>query len=209
MNKSTSKGARLQKFLPTFLIILAAVLFEVFNFTTTEFALTDMIGELGLNFSNVWSLPLATILAIGFCMVDFAGIACIFAPQQGRSQSKEIWLYGAWFLASLMNAVLTWWAVSSMVLQHQGVGVLSRESVIKIVPILAATVMWTIRFFSIGALAVFTDELIHQGETISRSTVPSSTTIEEQPSWFKKTWARLKQSLSGRVQKAFNRTHFK
>ncbi len=44
----------------------------MFNCSTTEYALTDLLGD--LDFLNVrW----ATILAIAFCGIDFAGIAVV------------------------------------------------------------------------------------------------------------------------------------
>ncbi|OQY30909.1 MAG: hypothetical protein B6243_09370, partial [Anaerolineaceae bacterium 4572_5.2] len=86
------------------LIITALLAFEVFNYSSTDFALSDLLGE--LRFLGVrWS----TILAIAFCGVDFAGIARLFTPEQGAEEPMEIWyLFGAWLLAATMNAMLTW-----------------------------------------------------------------------------------------------------
>lgn len=207
MNTTTSKGARLQNFLPVLLIGLAAVLFEVFNFTTTELALTDMIGDLRFNFSNLWGLRLATILTIAFCLVDFAGIARIFTPRQGKDEPKEILLlYAAWFLATLMNAFLTWWAVSSMVIQHQGVGVLAKESAIKIVPIFAAILVWTLRFLIIGNISVFANKAIHQKKASVKTINTSADSTTKKTSWFeelKAKWNRPRRS-SRPTQKTFN-----
>ena len=52
-------------------ILLGALLaFEVFNYSTTDFALRDVLGD--LRFAGIhWS----TILSIAFCGIDFAGIA--------------------------------------------------------------------------------------------------------------------------------------
>jgi hypothetical protein len=61
-----------------FLIIGALLAFELFNYSTTDYALNDFLG--GLTFLGVrW----ATILAIAFCGIDFAGIARLFTPEQG------------------------------------------------------------------------------------------------------------------------------
>ena len=67
-------------------MILGALLaFEVFNFSTTQYALHDMLGD--LSFAGMkWS----TILAIAFCGIDFAGIARIFTPEQGRDEPAEV-----------------------------------------------------------------------------------------------------------------------
>ena len=52
-------------------ILLGALLaFEVFNYSTTDFALHDVLGD--LRFAGLrWS----TILSLAFCGIDFAGIA--------------------------------------------------------------------------------------------------------------------------------------
>ncbi|RPH55526.1 MAG: hypothetical protein EHM81_14500, partial [Chloroflexi bacterium] len=91
------------------LIMLGALLaFEIFNYSTTDYALRDVLGD--LSFASVrW----ATILSIAFCGIDFAGIARLFTPEQGRDEPAEVWyLFGAWVLAAAMNAILTWWGVS-------------------------------------------------------------------------------------------------
>ncbi len=64
------------------MIIGALLAFEVFNFSTTEFALNDVLGE--LKFAG---LRWATILSIAFCGIDFAGIARIFTPEQGAGRT--------------------------------------------------------------------------------------------------------------------------
>ncbi len=96
------------------IIILALLAFELFNYSTTDFALDDLLGD--LNFAGLrWS----TILALAFCGIDFAGIARLFTPEQGADEPAEVWyLFGAWLLAATMNAMLTWWGVSIAILQQ-------------------------------------------------------------------------------------------
>ncbi|MCJ7735412.1 MAG: hypothetical protein MUP11_12810, partial [Anaerolineales bacterium] len=50
------------------LIIIALLAFEIFNYSTTDFALTDLLGNL-----RFWGVRWSTILAIAFCGIDFAG----------------------------------------------------------------------------------------------------------------------------------------
>ena len=70
------------------LIIGALIAFEIFNFSTTDFALTDLLGD--LQFAGMrWS----TILALAFCGMDFAGIARIFTPEQGSDEPAEVWYF--------------------------------------------------------------------------------------------------------------------
>jgi len=100
-------------------IILSALLaFEIFNFSSTSFALHDIMGDLSSG-----PFQWATILAIAFCGIDFAGIARIFTPEQGRDEPAEVWyLFAAWFLAAAFNAALTWWGVSVAILKHNAEG---------------------------------------------------------------------------------------
>src|SRR5512136_3438167 len=101
------------------ILLLAWFAFEAFNYSTTDFALTDMLGA-NLNFLGIrW----ATILSIAFCGIDFAGIARLFTPEQGSDEPAEVWyLFGAWILAAAMNATLTWWGVSVAIANHTSLG---------------------------------------------------------------------------------------
>ena len=68
------------------ILFTALMAFEVFNFSTTQFALLDMLGD--LKFAGMrW----ATVLAVAFCGIDFAGIARIFTPEQGRDEPAEVY----------------------------------------------------------------------------------------------------------------------
>src|SRR5687767_7809893 len=115
------------------MIIGALLAFEVFNFSTTQFALRDVLGD--LTFAGFrW----ATILAVAFCGIDFAGIARIFTPEKGRDEPAEVWyLFAAWFLAAAFNAILTWWGVSVAILQHSAEGgvLLGQTAMMKFVPV--------------------------------------------------------------------------
>ncbi len=135
-----------------FIIILGLAAFETFNFSTTEFALGDLLG--GLSFAGVrW----ATILALAFCSIDFAGIARLMTPEEEAGQPTEIWyLMGAWFLGATMNATLTWWSVSLALLEHNGLGneILGRDALLSGVPIFIAGLVWLIRVLLIGTLTL-------------------------------------------------------
>ena len=142
------------------LIIGALLAFELFNYSTTEYALNDLLG--GLSFSSIrW----ATILAIAFCGIDFAGIARLFTPEKGAGEPKEVWyLFGAWLLAATMNAILTWWGVAIAILGHESLGgsVVSRDMMIKIVPVFVAIMVWVIRVLIIGSFSVNGSRLFSQ-----------------------------------------------
>ena len=142
------------------LIVTALFAFEVFNYSTTNFALSDMLGH--LEFLGVtWS----TILSIAFCGIDFAGIARLFTPEQGQDEPAEVWyLFGAWMLAALMNAILTWWGVSIAILNHQSLGnaVIARETLLKVVPVFVAIMVWLIRVLIIGTISVAGDRIFSQ-----------------------------------------------
>lgn len=156
------------------LIILAGMVgFELFNYSTTEFALGDLLGE-----PRFAGMRWATILALAFCAIDFAGIARLLTPQRGHSDAGEVWyLLGAWFLAATMNAILTWWGVSLALLSHEGLGneILGRDTLLSTVPVFVAVLVWLIRVLMIGTLTLAGARLFTQ-ET--RLTVPASTTID-------------------------------
>jgi hypothetical protein len=133
-------------------IVLALAAFEVFNYGTTQFALADLLGDL-----RFLGIPLATVLALAFCGMDFGGLARIFTPQEQKADRLETWyLLAAWFLAGGMNAVLTWWSVSLAALTQPrlGNGILTREQVISLVPVFVAAIVWLIRILLIGTLAM-------------------------------------------------------
>jgi len=132
-------------------LAVALIAFEIFNFDTTKFALHNLLGD--IKFAGVlW----ASILAIAFCAIDFAGLVRIFTPQKGFDESKAVlFMTGAWFLGTIANSIMTWWAVSVTLLSHEfGNEVLSREMLLRYVPIFVAMLVWLTRILFIGAFSV-------------------------------------------------------
>jgi hypothetical protein len=134
------------------LFLLALFAFEIFNFDTTRFALDNFLG--GAAFASVrW----ATVLAIAFCAIDFAGLVRFFLPEEeGAATPAGVWyLMGAWLLGATMNALMTWWAVSLTLLNHDlGNEVLSRQQLLEVVPVFVAVLVWLTRILFIGAFTV-------------------------------------------------------
>jgi hypothetical protein len=157
-NRSFNRGAAWG-----LMIIGALLAFEVFNFSTTQFALHDMLGD--LTFAG---LRWATILAIAFCGIDFAGIARIFTPEQGRDEPAEVYyLFGAWLLAAGFNATLTWWGVSVAISHNsnlQNSSVMSAETLTTAVPIFVAAMVWLVRVLIIGTFSLAGDRLFTTAE---------------------------------------------
>jgi hypothetical protein len=150
------------------ILILALVAFETFNFSTTQFALNDLLGD--FSFAGIgW----ATILALAFCGIDFAGIARLLTPEQGKREPVEVWyLLAAWFLGATMNAILTWWSVSLALIQHQGLGneILGRAALLNSVPVFIAILVWLIRVLLIGSFTLTGERLFSLGtSTASKS----------------------------------------
>jgi len=143
------------------MILCALLAFEIFNYSTTEFALLDVLGD--LRFAGIrW----ATILALAFCGIDFAGIARLFTPAQGRDEPTEVWyLFGAWLLAASMNAMLTWWGVSVAIASHssQSSGVvIASGTLTRVVPVFVAIMVWLIRVLIIGTFSVAGERIFSQ-----------------------------------------------
>ncbi|HEY9152912.1 MAG TPA: hypothetical protein VIN60_08510 [Anaerolineales bacterium] len=159
MFRDLKRGRRIHRGAAWGLMIICALLaFEIFNYSTTQFALADVLGD--LKFAGIqW----ATILAFAFCGIDFAGIARIFTPQQGRDEPAEVWyLFGAWLLAAGFNATLTWWGVSVAIVNHTSAGagaVVSNATLTKVVPIFVAVMVWLIRVLIIGTFSLAGDNL--------------------------------------------------
>jgi len=145
------------------ILLLALFAFEIFNYSTTDFALTDMLGD-NLRFL---SIPWATLLSIAFCGIDFAGIARLFTPEQGRDGPAEVWyLFGAWLLAAAMNAILTWWGVAVAVRSHQelSIMIIGQNTLTKVVPVFVALIVWLIRVLIIGTFSMAGDRLFSLAE---------------------------------------------
>jgi hypothetical protein len=165
------------------ILILALLAFEIFNYSTTQFALADMLGDLqsaGLR----WSV----VLAIAFCGIDFAGIARLFTPQQGRDEPAEVWyLFGAWLLGAGFNAALTWWGVSVAIINHQALGgILVGQSIMtRVVPVMVAVMVWMIRVLIIGTFSLAGENMfsIAEERPVSRPAAyrPAQATQERMP----------------------------
>jgi len=144
------------------MLVGALLAFEAFNYGTTEFAISNLIG--GMHFGT---LSAATLLALAFCGMDFAGIARLLTPGRGRHQPAEVWyLLAAWVLAATMNAGLTWWAVSIALVDQSAVGneIVSREALLRAAPIFVAVLVWLIRVLMIGTFTLAGERLFSFGE---------------------------------------------
>lgn len=170
--RDMTRGRRLNRGATWGMMIIGALLaFEIFNFSTTQFALLDVLGN--LSFGNFrW----ASILAVAFCGIDFAGIARIFTPEQGRDEPAEVWyLFGAWLLAAAMNAALTWWGVSVAIVNHtsaSGNAVLSAGTMTKVVPVFVAAMILLIRVLLIGTFSIAGDRLFTTDERRAYNNTP-------------------------------------
>jgi hypothetical protein len=179
MNRSTSlrllpflqRTARRRGFFFGGIILCALMAFEVFNYSSTLFALQDILGN--LTFGPVqW----ATILAFAFCAMDFAGIARIFTPETGRDEPAEVWyLFGAWFLAAAFNASLTWWGVSIAILQHNALGgvLVGQQAMTKVVPIFVAAMVLLIRVLLINTFSIAGERMFSSSDERSSQFKPS------------------------------------
>jgi hypothetical protein len=144
------------------MLLGALVAFEAFNYGTTEFALTNLLGHLSFGQTSA-----ATLLALAFCGMDFAGIARLLTPGRGRNQPAEVWyLVAAWVLAATMNATLTWWAVSIALLGQSDVGneIVGRQALLRAAPIFVAVLVWLIRVLMIGTFTLAGARLFSLGE---------------------------------------------
>jgi hypothetical protein len=133
------------------ILFVALIAFEIFNFDTTQFALQSLLGNV-----TFLGLQWATILAIAFCAIDFAGLNRIFTPEGSSKEQREVWfLMGAWLLGATMNAVMTWWAVSVTLMNNNlGNEILDRQQLLRFVPIFVAVLVWLTRILFIGSFSI-------------------------------------------------------
>ncbi len=163
------------------ILVVALLAFELFNFDTTRFALLDLLGDVRL-----LGLHWATILAIAFCSIDFAGLVHLFTPENLLEERKEVWyLMGAWLLGATMNAMMTWWAISLTLMNHSlGNEVLSREQLLFYVPIFVAVLVWLTRILFIGAFTVAGNDLFEFDglrKQLGSARVAASQAVSRQP----------------------------
>jgi hypothetical protein len=152
------------------ILIIALIAFEIFNFDTTRYALESLLGEVKfLGFS--W----AVILAIAFCAIDFAGLSALFSPETGNAERSTWYLMGAWLLGATMNAIMTWWAVNLTLLNHElGNEVLSREELLRFVPLFVAVLVWLTRILFISAFSIAGTHLFDNNAAGTRVPAASS-----------------------------------
>lgn len=191
------------------ILAVALVAFEIFNFDTTQYALTNLLGD--IRFAGVlW----ASILAIAFCAIDFAGLVRLFTPQRGLEEPKAVWfLTGAWFLGTIANSIMTWWAISLTLLSHEfGNEVLSREMLLRYVPIFVAMLVWLTRILFIGAFSVAGGDVLDLKRDGAERAMPSGapkreavTTLPAKPAYSSRPEASTRQPVTAQPQTT--RTH--
>ena len=133
-----------------FIIIMAMIAFEAFNYGTTAYALRDLLGD--LRFAGFqW----ATLMALAFCGIDFAGIARLITQKGHEGDRRESWyLFGAWLISATFNAALTWWGVAIAISNHTAASAafISTKALTTVVPFFVAVLVWVIRILIIGSL---------------------------------------------------------
>ena len=153
------------------IIVLALIAFEAVNYSTTAYALRDLLGD--LQFAGIrW----ATLMALAFCSLDFAGIARLVNQKTRPDASRESWfLFGAWLIAGTFNAALTWWGVTIAIANHplRSAEVVSTESLTSIVPVVVAIMVWVIRILIIGSLTSSLERSSHSHKPVSGASLPA------------------------------------
>jgi hypothetical protein len=161
------------------ILFIALVAFETFNYSTTQYALSDLLGK--LTFAGI---PWATILSIAFCGIDFAGIARLFTPDQVSPEPQEAWyLFGAWLMAATMNAILTWWGVSMAIMNHtvQSTEFVNPATITRVVPVFVAVMVWVIRILIIGTISIAIDRFVGRDSRYYSTRSPIQSTQTARP----------------------------
>jgi len=209
--KQTGAGSRLatgaEKAVAVQVLLVAALIaFEIFNFDTTRFALTDFLGS-----ARFLGLSWAAILAFAFCAIDFAGLVRLFTPEVGQAEPRAVWyLTGAWLLGATLNGVMTWWAVTLTLLTHSfGNEVLGRAALLHAVPVFVAVLVWLTRILFIGSLAAAGDQWQAQRARATRrpgmGTAPRPAWGGRRPAGSPTAWAAAPRHAAGGSSAAMGR----
>jgi len=165
------------------IIIFALIAFEAVNYSTTAYALRDLLGN--LKFAGIrWSV----LLAMAFCGLDFAGVARLVTQKGNNREEKNSWyLFGAWLIAATFNAALTWWGVSIAVSNHalRSAEVINTQQLTTIVPVIVAIMVWVIRVLIIGSLTSSLEKKSHPrtvATRVSRPTAKAESPVISRPS---------------------------
>ena len=156
------------------IIVLALLAFEAVNYSTTAFALKDLLGN--LKFLGIrWS----TLLALAFCGLDFAGIARLVTQKKRSRADRDSWfLFGAWLIAATFNAMLTWWGITIAVANHsvRSAELVSTQQLTTIVPVMVAIMVWVIRILIIGSLTSSLEKKSSPIQAAPRESRPAAAT---------------------------------
>lgn len=157
------------------ILVSALIGFEAFNYSTTFTALNDLLGD--MRFANIrW----ATILALAFSSIDFAGIARMFSSDQEETAGKEVWyLFVAWLLAATLNAMLTWWGVSLALVNHTmaSASMIEPGTLTRAVPIFVAIMVWVTRILLISTISSSGSRFLSSADAPAYYAQPSQTPV--------------------------------
>lgn len=161
------------------LILVSALgAFEAFNYDTTRYAF-DTILE-----GSFWGFSRSAILAIAFCGMDFAGLSRIFTPETNfKKEPKEVrYLFGAWLVAAMLNGLLTWWAVSVMIINSDaGNAVLNQEQLLTYAAPVVAVGVFLTRVLIIGTISSAGDHLFNANPSSKSSKSSRTQTNKRKP----------------------------
>lgn len=178
----------------TLVTILALAAFEIFNFSVTNFALRDILGDYGTGMLS-WSM----ILSLAFCGMDISGIASILSANDAEADKSGWYLLGAWVLAAAMNAGLTWWGISTAIYNQPAHDVLLIDPMtyVTLVPVLVAVMVWVIRVLIIGSLVSSLGALNGNKRAAKRKPFGFPTENQTTPPGFTPVPARARMDESG------------
>jgi hypothetical protein len=138
-----------KKYVLVGVLVFSLVAFELFNYASTEYSFSTLIGDLQI-FGISWSV----LMAIAFCGSDFAGIARVFTDKMNKYETYM--LLAVWLIASIINMTTTWWGVTSALVANgvPGNEVISHETLIMAVPSIIAFTVFAARISLIGSFSL-------------------------------------------------------
>lgn len=186
-----------------FLVLLSALIcFEVFNFDTTRYGLRYFFGDL-----SFMGIEWVMWLAVAACAADMVGMLRIFT-EETNFKKESVFIVaatGVWILAATINAILTWWTTTLIVLQGDiGNEVVSRNTLVVTVPVLVAIFVWLLRIGSVATLASMGDKVLHGIKLPMKKAKPVTSSYRPAPTYTPTYSAARKPPVSQMPIKTFS-----
>jgi len=137
--------------------VLGLLAFELFNYATTQEALSTILGAL-----SFFGFPVYYLIAIAFAAIDLGGLSSTFTEEDWSNETWWVWVSTVgWEIASVVNAALTYMSVTiamAVAPVSQLATVMPKvQEIYTYIPAALAFVVWLVRIMLIGSIVASTN----------------------------------------------------